>query len=80
MVARCSRGGSLFQPKIHRPIKVDSSKKAPTAKIHQEERAEEFRHPQVYRVLFHQPCRLHASNQDRQADRQWDEDEVIHGQ
>ncbi len=28
IVARCTRGGSLSQPKIHRPRKVDSRKNA----------------------------------------------------
>jgi hypothetical protein len=33
IMARCSRGDSLFQPKIHRPMKVDSMKNASSASI-----------------------------------------------
>jgi hypothetical protein len=33
IVARCSLGGSLPQPKIHRPMNVDSRKKASSASM-----------------------------------------------
>jgi len=64
----------VFRVEVSRPVHaelefLDDSRDHADRDIDQEERAETLRHPQVDRVLFHQPRRLHAGHQNRQADR-----------